>query len=831
MYIGVVVQNNDPDNRGRAKVFVPHVNAGVYEKWYGVKKNKSFRFAGKNVDSDLSDIMSDLKTILPWATQASPLGGQSSTGRYHAYTDTGSVSDTNTLNNFTPTSGHTPTEHSLNNEGIGEKPARKYEIEYTQLNDAFTDAKQGSPDGVKRPNKYSYSYKPNSYSNCAKGVFGVPNVGAHVWCFFEDGDPQNPVFFAAAFGQQDWHSVFGNADHDGVDYPGAYENAAAGDQESQNINVETYRNKFLINQKGGTLEFVNTDNREILKMTHYSGSFKEFNNHTTTELAAKNDQKLVLQDQYLTVQGYGGVHYGRDLDYIVQGDHFLRVGKQDDALHRAWREKAREMHHIKQLFETQRADQSAADGSTCLAGAFVSPYQALSGSNTAPCPVCQSSSTRADKYWSLNETFTSVAASTTNDGISAREEGVPIRKATVLGVDAGTTIDFVYAEPSPWDRNDENNVFGKGSKCPACGGSDHPGVIQGSMDGTYDPEPRKQAGTWLSEARRIIDQLADIEASLGRGGNNITNVAKHKIETIGMVMNDFGSVRIDTQGKYFKNELKILNGGVANSRKTSPVIEYVHVDDLPGGSYTLNVCNRWNVQVGAGGVSMKSYGPVDIGGTITNIGGTQVNIGSENEVNIDGGKRLNIVSDILTLRQRNNGQVLVDSNLGVTQNVIIGGGLHVEGELTVQHVTAPCEIQETEQMELWGRTEWRQEPDYYKTIGYLWGSGSYLPGPVNGKTPNGKGGYILRNPTKIVSRIHTDDTDAIWGDTNDTWDKDYLSDDDCIRMYPHSHHFKNLPLDLKNENQGVRAVAKECEKTERAKAAGRDYKTAETKSD
>ena len=831
MYIGVVVQNNDPDNRGRAKVFVPHVNAGVYEKWYGVKKNKSFRFAGKNVDSDLSDIMSDLKTILPWATQASPLGGQSSTGRYHAYTDTGSVSDTNTLNNFTPTSGHTPTEHSLNNEGIGEKPARKYEIEYTQLNDAFTDAKQGSPDGVKRPNKYSYSYKPNSYSNCAKGVFGVPNVGAHVWCFFEDGDPQHPVFFAAAFGQQDWHSVFGNADHDGVDYPGAYENAAAGDQESQNINVETYRNKFLINQKGGTLEFVNTDNREILKMTHYSGSFKEFNNHTTTELAAKNDQKLVLQDQYLTVQGYGGVHYGRDLDYIVQGDHFLRVGKQDDALHRAWREKAREMHHIKQLFETQRADQNAADGSTCLAGAFVSPYQALSGSNTAPCPVCKSSSTRADKYWSLNETFIDVANENKADGYDQRFFSVPIRKNTHTGVNDGDTIQFTYVAPSEWTGNDANDVFGRGSACPACGGD---GVIQGSMDGTYDPEPRKQADTWLNEARRIIDQLADIEASLGRGGNNITNVAKHKIETIGMVMNDFGSVRIDTQGKYFKNELKILNGGVVNSRKTSPVIEYVHVDDLPGGSYTLNVCNRWNVQVGAGGVSMKSYGPVDIGGTITNIGGTQVNIGSENEVNIDGGKRLNIVSDILTLRQRNNGQVLVDSNLGVTQNVIIGGGLHVEGELTVQHVTAPCEIQETEQMELWGRTEWRTDKDYWKVIGYEWGSGSKVWDPAQQI-------YIWSAPKPVVSRLcKADDVGAMswdghptWGTatTGDKWDADYLPDEDCIRMYPHSHHFKNLPLDLKNENKGVREVAKECEKTERAQAAGRDYTVAENKSD
>ncbi len=31
MYVGIVVQNNDPENRGRVKGYVPHVNAGVYE--------------------------------------------------------------------------------------------------------------------------------------------------------------------------------------------------------------------------------------------------------------------------------------------------------------------------------------------------------------------------------------------------------------------------------------------------------------------------------------------------------------------------------------------------------------------------------------------------------------------------------------------------------------------------------------------------------------------------------------------------------------------------------------------------------------------------------
>lgn len=792
IYIGVVVQNNDPEHRGRAKVYVPHVNAAVYENWYNVKKNKSFRFVGRNINSDLGDILTDLKTILPWADQASPIGGQSSTGRYNAYIDAGSVSDSNTLTQFAPASGHVSSKYGLNSEGVGEKPGRKYESETLRLNDAFGDSKAGLETGAKHPNKYSYNYKPNTYSNAAKGVFGIPNVGAHVWCFFQDGDPANPIYFASAFGQQDWESVFGNADVDSTDYPGAYENQSSIDSDAPDLNIETYRNKFLINQKGGTLEFVNTDNREILKMTHYSGSFKEFNNHTNVELAVKNDQKLVQQDQYLTVRGYGGWFVGRDLDHVIQGDHFLRVGYQNTPLHRAWREKARELHHVKQLFEIKRADTSANIG--VVDDAFVSPLQTKSGSNNAACPVCNPTANRGDALWNLNEKFTGVQSHKTDStGNDPHSDSKFTRTYGGKGAAAVNTnngeVGFTGGGAAPSDPDN----------CPSCnpgGGGATPGKIQGSMDGTWEIDSLKT--DWLTKAKQVIGELADIEASLGMGGSVVEHVAKHKTETIGMVMNDFGSVRIDTEGKYYKNGVQVLPGGVVNTRVVSPLIEYVHVDDLPGGSYTLNVCNRWNVQVGAGGVSMKSYGPVDIGGTITNIGGTQVNIGSENEINIDGGNRVNIVGDILTLRQRDGGQVLVDSNLGVTRNVVIGGGLHVEGELAVNHITAPTEIQETEQHTLYA---------------YLL-EGLQFTCTFSGfdKTDSGISGSGIQNGAKGTITLNAN------------------SNDDKVQCYDHSHYFKNVPLHLKDANYDVRKTMINAHDGDRVTAADREWKNAESKS-
>ena len=195
----------------------------------------------------------------------------------------------------------------------------------------------------------------------------------------------------------------------------------------------------------------------------------------------------------------------------------------------------------------------------------------------------------------------------------------------------------------------------------------------------------------------------------------------------------------------------------------SPLVEYVHVQDLPGGDYTLNVCNRFNVMVGAGGLNLKSYGATNITGTITNMVGEQVNIASENEVNIDAGT-INISADILRLRNKRQRQILIENSLGVNNNVIIGGGLHVEGETYLQHVTAPVEYQKTE-----------------PTIAY--------------SKPTS-----ARIGTVTVTGGSSAGTYAVYG-TN--------AAENSIAGYQHSHVFPNLPLTLLASNQAVRSAASE----------------------
>ena len=214
--------------------------------------------------------------------------------------------------------------------------------------------------------------------------------------------------------------------------------------------------------------------------------------------------------------------------------------------------------------------------------------------------------------------------------------------------------------------------------------------------------------------------------------------------------------------------------------------------------------------VGAGGINFKSYGPVNVSGTITNIAGQQVNIASENEVCIDGGQKLQLIADIVNIKQRYNQQVVIDSNLGVARNMVVGGGAHIEGELTVNHITAPTEIQETNRTIVTGQTN-NALP---KIIGY----NALVTGAIIGYVPTGtlvgtgvdpQGGTVEVFATKDlpVCASMTGQAGGNPAPVFTTTTAGQIPDPDSVIVYGHSHTFKNLPLTLKRDNDAVRTIA------------------------
>lgn len=786
-YMGMVVQNNDPQKRGRVKVWVPHLMSSTYRGWVDTLNDKKFKFLGDNINSSINTILEDLKLQLPWAECAAPISGEAASGRFNFFKTAGSISDTARLSTFEPTREKNTDVGNQNIDNIGEKPANIYESVEYKLNDAFNDPAKYNTNIT---NKYSYNYVPNSYSNRAKGTFGVPNVGSHVYVFFTDGDLMHPVYFAVAYGNEDWKGIYDSLDNigdssPGQDYPGYYENYSLSGKDVFDINVDTYRNKYVINQKGGTLEFINTDNRETLKMTHFSGSFKEFNNFTNIELASQSDQKLVMQDQFLTVNGFKNLYVGRDYDNIIRGDLYRKIGNLNYVPHLQYKELLRGLAELKQLFETKRTD--------ALKKGFISltsPFQSKSGKHAA-CPVCADSQ---DFYWKINNIFVYAGTGETTSLINSpwSNMGLPAVIPFAIGIPA-TSGKFPGV----------GTIFGQ--TCPACKGT---GLSPSSQNGNFIEDPRKQQiAKYISDN---MDNFTNLEKQMGVGGSEIINITKNKIETIGMDINDLPSTRIDKVGKISVNAVIVHPQGVFNCQQPSPVVEYVHVDDLPGGTYTQTIGNRYNLMVGAGGINFKSYGPVNVSGTITNIAGQQVNIASENEVCIDGGQKLQLIADIVNIKQRYNQQVVIDSNLGVARNMVVGGGAHIEGELTVNHITAPTEIQETNRTIVTGQTN-NALP---KIIGY----NALVTGAIIGYVPAGTlvGSYVDSggDTVLVVTQADLPVCASITGQAGGnpapvftTTTAGQIPDPDSVIVYGHSHTFKNLPLTLKRDNDAVRTIA------------------------
>jgi len=266
---------------------------------------------------------------------------------------------------------------------------------------------------------------------------------------------------------------------------------------------------------------------------------------------------------------------------------------------------------------------------------------------------------------------------------------------------------LVFGEPQPNPMSLAGRLRVKGgpgyfmgSECAVCNNTKSlirtPGFSPSSQDGIWMPEPMKQSGGILDiQIALAQSELLPLQRELGEG-DEITTIAKNKVENIGLVMNDLKSFRVDPKGKLRIDGVNVALEGVYATFKTSPHVEYVDVDDVPGGDYNLTCGNKYKLLVGAKGINIKTFGPMDMYGTIVNLIGEQINIASQNEVLIDGGERFNIRARKISLIPIEHQPVVIDGQLHVTRNAIVGGGMFVDGEMGMLHVTAPFEYYTTE---------------------------------------------------------------------------------------------------------------------------------------
>ena len=497
-----------------------------------------------------------------------------------------------------------------------------------------------------------------------------------------------------------------------------------------------YKNRMIINQRGGSLDIDNTTEQEKVKLSHRSGSNISLTNVVNSELATNNKQLNIVNDSFETV--------GNDKNIFVAGNNINRVGKNSFQLKGVgtqaeidafilWKNTYDKIAKLNSEFKIKRGGIGYPNGNKTT----------LNGERADNPVVGSTTYTVENKFNGYN--------------------GLPIRTSSVDGVATYVTVpdkgNTVAASPKHIREKDITQASG-------IFGSNAPGVLEFG--------PTKSAATengkWTvnDEATKINeailekqDELIPIEQQMGEGDESLFT-KRNKFEQIGAVFNDYPSIRIDDKGRSQPFEMVVSETGIFKNHDYIPHVEEVdNSSNFPCGNDDAIIGNRLSRIVGSGGIQLKTTGNTEFGGSSLKVGFKKININASHGLQIASENSLELQS-LKTITLRTNRQVYIESSLGVRGNLVVGGGQYVEGESYFHHITAPLEVQQTQDTITMGK--FATDTNRTLVIGEAAVGGVFYPV------------YALKN-------------------------------DDLILNYPHSHHFNNIPLRLCQSNKDVRNLA------------------------
>ena len=830
-HLGIVVENDDPNYGGRIKVFVPeHMpNLDKVKKWISDGKDIVFRSIDSDMSPELVEILDDLKQCLPWAEYAGPIFGGSGNGRFRCATKSSSVNDGVSF-------GRSGAED-------GSRPLNNYVGAGAQIDD-FTRADSNST--LVNPN--GGDYEPTNYSGMVRGIFSIPNVGSQVYVFYRGNDPMFPVYFAAGYSQDSMQQIFSQHPYIAKsksalgllnmhDYPGDFENS-----NNNTDNSKIFRSKTVLNSNKNTIELIDSDGRESIKIQHYGGGFKEFNNDTNIEFAPSNDQKLVLGNQFNTVKGSMGISIGGTCESKIGGSCTEQIGHYCDIAQALvpLKEKLESIGEIHQLFTVRRTDFE-------LTPKDCSPLQKREpiGTGFTRCPTCGGllydpyltnglnvggtyhNENELSAGMSYNEFFAKYENESTKyveqkdtekdwtdtSKMSRVEYGwsrIPKAKSYCISL-------FETPEPYFYKNHGEHAGAGKlgvfgGIKCPTCNNvfwNTGDQTKQWAIENNQGRSPSTENGTWAVETRKtdpeIANALGDAEFStagvfseIGDQGDKVENITMSKVENIGAMFNDLPSYRVDPIGKLRLDGLFVTQQSVVPYYLPTPHVEPVEVPNVPGGDYNLTIGNKWNVSVGSNGIIIHTTGRMELAGGISEIATQELIMSAKHDMVIDGGERLMLRARKMTINPVEHNALSIDGQLHVLRNEIVRGGLLVEGETALQHVTAPGEIAITStEMYTGGETEacpvqvrlqfGEAATEAFSTITKEIRTDKQSASPHSGEKVKYKKGTVSSKSVDALITALQEPIDAI------------------LYMPVHQHTFLQIPTSFKDCPNGVRA--------------------------
>lgn len=497
-------------------------------------------------------------------------------------------------------------------------------------------------------------------------------------------------------------------------------------------NQELYENKSVVQQRGGSLEFDNTTGKEGVYITNYHGSNIKFTPQVTSEFAKENKQLQVVNDYFEDVKNDKNVKVGGNFVNKVTGSRVQHSGFSNESQIKSiekWKEEYRPIAERNSMFNVNRGGKSYPNG--------VETPQ---------------SGTKSKNPTKNQEVYINV-----DQGFPASSSTRSITNSSVNEVNSYTTYNrqpstFTVLNPSTVDFGEDENPASEG--------------------GSFDPNTEKQ--NLDNEIVRLqSEKLTDLELEAFGDGANVGGddqefTFRNKVVMVGSTFNDYPSIRFDDTGRSTPGRVTVgTHAGAYVEVESVPHVEEVDNSKFPVGNYMVQAANKYNVSVGSGGIDIKTTGAVEVGATSYKLAAHKVNINSSKGIHI-GSENLVELTSLKNISLRSNKQIYIEPGLGVKNNLVVGGGSYLQGETYLHHVTAPAELQQTEDTQVFGRL-------------------------LNGLSFKATVKGLPKDPKNTESNI----TITLEADSNQ----------DRVEMVPHSHHFKNLPLRLTESGANIREIA------------------------
>lgn len=179
-------------------------------------------------------------------------------------------------------------------------------------------------------------------------------------------------------------------------------------------------------------------------------------------------------------------------------------------------------------------------------------------------------------------------------------------------------------------------------------------------------------------------------------GLDVSQNSDDKIEICGMNPNVNPSCVVDDFG-YARKEIESTGSqGSVEFPSTYPEVKAIdNSGDHHGGTYSIIAMNKFTVDAAGGGIALNSGGNINLfaAGGITNVTSTEQITLLSNVISVGSTEIVTIEGPTLDI----NSQTVNFKNYAIFHsNVLINGGLAVNGELYVSHITGQQDIFQTQ---------------------------------------------------------------------------------------------------------------------------------------